>query len=157
MHVQQAISAIRHKGLEDAYNRLLRTKKERETKLQDANHEEDLASEGPQKARLVQAAKTAAIAYEEAKAGMGSVMEYVFQPYSMLIAEKARQPWTKIMQEQVEAIPWTDLQGVEHAEQCTKSWDYFLECVRHHLLIIFHNDAAKTKRYYISNCLKKPN
>ena len=75
----------------------------------------------------------------------------------MLIAEKARQPWTKIMQEQVEAAPWTDLQGVEHAEQCTKSWDSFMECVRFHLLAIFCDDATETKKYYISNCLMKPN
>ena len=32
-----------------------------------------------------------------------------------------------------------------------------MECVRFHLLTIFCNDAAETKRYYISNCLKKPN
>ena len=34
MHVQQAISAIRQKGLEEAYTRLLKTEKECETKLQ---------------------------------------------------------------------------------------------------------------------------
>ena len=74
----------------------------------------------------------------------------------MIAMEKARQPWTKIMQEQVEAAPWTDLQGVKHDEQCTKSWDSFMECVRFHLLTIFHNDTAETKRYFISNCLKNP-
>ena len=64
---------------------------------------------------------------------------------------------TKIVQEQVEAAPWTDLQGVEHAEQHAKSWDAFSECMRFHLLTVFCNDAAETERYYISNCLKKPN
>ena len=88
---------------------------------------------------------------------MVSVTKQVFQRYSTLITEKARQPWTKIMQEQVEATPWTDLQGVEHAEQHTKSWDSFLQCMRFHLLTVFRNDATETKRYYISNCLKKPN
>ena len=29
--------------------------------------------------------------------------------------------------------------------------------MRFHLLTVFRNDAAETKRYYISNCLKKPN
>jgi len=81
----------------------------------------------------------------------------VFQLYSNLIVEKARQPWTKIMSEQIDAAPWTDIQGVEHADQCCKSWYSFMECVRFHLLTIFCNDAAETKRYYISNCLKKPN
>ena len=75
----------------------------------------------------------------------------------MLIAEKSRQPWTKIMQEQVEASPWTDLQGFKHAEQHGKSWDSFLGCVMFHLVTVFSNDATKTDRYYISNWLKKPN
>ena len=62
MHVQQAISAIRQKGLKDAYNRLLRTKKERETKLQDGNLQVDFASEGQEKACLGQAGMTATTA-----------------------------------------------------------------------------------------------
>ena len=157
MHIQQAISAIRQKGLEDTKDRLLRTKKELETKLQDVNLQVDFASEGQEKAHLEQTAKTAATNYEKAKAETALVMEQVFQLYSTLIAEKARQPWTKIVQEQVEAAPWTDLQGVKHAEQCAKSWDSFMECLMFHLLTMFHNDAAETKRYYISNCLKKPN
>ncbi len=75
MHVQQAISAIRQKGLKDAYDRLLRTKKEHEMKLQDANLQVDFASEGQEKTRLVQAAKTTATAYEKAKAEMALVVK----------------------------------------------------------------------------------
>ena len=33
----------------------------------------------------------------------------------------------------------------------------FMECVTFHLLTVFRNDAAEAQRYYISNCLKKPN
>ena len=58
MHVQQAISAIRQKGLKDAYDRLLGNKKEHKTKLQDANLQVDFASEGQEKAFLEQAAMT---------------------------------------------------------------------------------------------------
>ena len=112
MHVQQAISAIRQKGIKEAYDRLLRTKKEHKMKLQDANLQAEFASEGQEKDRLEQAAKTATITYEKPMVDTTSVMEQVFQLYSMLIMEKARQPWTKIMQEQVDATPWTDLQGV---------------------------------------------
>ncbi len=92
-------------------------------------------SEGQNKARLEQAAKTAATAYEKAKADKASVAEQVFQLYSTLIAENTRQPWTKIEQEQIEAALWTDLQGVKHAEQRAKPWDSFMECVRLHLLM----------------------
>ena len=96
-------------------------------KIQDAELKVDFASEGPEKAHLVQAAKTAATAYEKAKAEMTLVVEQVFQLYSMLIVETDRQPWTKIMQEQVEAAPWTDLQGLEHDEKHAKARVSFLE------------------------------
>ena len=96
MHVQQAISAIRQKGLEDAYERLLTTEKECEMKLQDANFQVEFASESQDKARLVQAAKTAATAYEKAKAEIALVAEQVFQLYSTLVAKKTRQSWTKL-------------------------------------------------------------
>ena len=105
MDKQYSGSAIRQKGLEDDYDRLLRTKKEGKTKLQDADLQVDFALEGKDKACLEQAAKTATTAYEKAKAETASVTEQVFQLYSMFIAETARQPWTKIMQEQVEAAP----------------------------------------------------
>ncbi len=92
MHVQQAISAIRQKGLKDAYNGPLRTRKEHKTKLQDANLQVDFASEDQEKAHLEQAAKTATTAYEKAKAEMALVTEQVFQLYSSLIAEKLGSP-----------------------------------------------------------------
>ena len=58
-------------------------------KLQDADLQVDFALKGPEKARLVQAAKTAATAYEKAKAGSALVTEQVFQLYSTLIMETA--------------------------------------------------------------------
>ena len=53
--------------------------------------------------RLKQAAKTAAAAYEKTKAEMVLVTEQVFLLYSILLAEKARQSWTKVVTEQVDA------------------------------------------------------
>ena len=38
----------------------------------------------------------------------------------------------------------------------SKLWDSFKECVTFHMFTVFLNDPAETKRYYISNCLKKP-
>ena len=49
--------------------------------------------------QLKQAKKAAATACNKAKAETALVAEQVFQLYSNLIAEKARQPWTKIITE----------------------------------------------------------
>ncbi len=38
-----------------------------------------------------------------------------------------------------------------------QSWGSLIDCVYFHLLTVFHNDAAETQCFYISNGLKKPN
>jgi hypothetical protein len=68
-----------------------------------------------------------------------------------------RQPWNKILAEQIDCSPWKDLRGNVHDTPRSKTWDSFMECVTFHLLTVFRNDAAKAQRYYISNDLKKPN
>ena len=101
MYVQQAISAIRQQGLEEAYKRLLKTENEGMVKLEEATVHAEIAPEGQDMTRLKYAQKTAATAYEKAKAETALVTEQVFQLYSNLTVEKARQLWTKIMIEQI--------------------------------------------------------
>ncbi len=120
MHLQHTISVIRQKGLKDAYKRLLKTEKECKMKLKEATLHSEFAPEGQAMTHLTQAEKTTAAAYEKAKAETALVAEKVFQLYTNLIVEKARQPWTKIVSEQINAAPWTNIQGVEHAEQHAK-------------------------------------
>ena len=69
--------------------------------------------------------------------------------------EEAR-PWCKILGEQIEVSPWTDLFGVEHAKEQKRSWKTIMDCVTFNLLSVFQNDVAKTQHFYISNGLKKP-
>ena len=38
-----------------------------------------------------------------------SLIAQVFQLYSNLLTEEARRPWSKILGEQIEVIPWTNL------------------------------------------------
>ncbi len=67
MHVQQAISAIRRKGLQEAYKRLLKTKKECKAKLKEATLHVEFAPEGKDMTLLKQAERTTATAYEKLK------------------------------------------------------------------------------------------
>ncbi len=53
------------------------------------------------------------------------------------------------MSEQIDAAPWTNIQGIEHVLQCIMLWDSIMECARFTLVTIFHNDTTETKRYYI--------
>ncbi len=81
----------------------------------------------------------------------------MFQLYTNLLTEEARRPWKKILGEQIDVTPWTDLFGVKHAQEQKRSWMSFMDCVTFHLLTVFRSDAAETQQFYISNRLKKPN
>ena len=72
----------------------------------------------------------------------GSLIAQVFQLYSNLLTEEARRPWSKILGEQIEVTPWTDLFGVKHTEKQTRSWQSFMDCITLHLLTVFWSDVA---------------
>jgi hypothetical protein len=76
--------------------------------------------------------------------------------YSNLLTEEARCPWTKIVEEQIGCIPWTDLYGVDHPKKHTVLWEAFIECITFQLQTMICYDAAEVQRFYISNGLKNP-
>ena len=110
--------------------------------------------ENPPEKKAVDKA-TEAIAHE--KESIESLIAQVFQLYSDLLTEEARRPWCRIIGEQIDMTPWTNLFGVKHAAKRHRSWKSFMDCVTFHLLLVFQSDMAETQQFYISNGLKKPN
>ena len=80
----------------------------------------------------------------------------MFQLYANLLSVDARYAWNKIVQEQTEADPYQDLQGLTRKGPRGMSRMSFEDCVMFHLLTVFPNNAAEQERYYITNVLKKP-
>ncbi len=70
--------------------------------------------------------------------------------------EEARRPWCKILGEQIDVTPWTNLFRVKHTKKHHKSSESSMDCVTFHLLMVFQSNAAETHQFYISNRLKKP-
>ena len=117
MHVQQALNAIRQKGLQIALEKAAKDKEEctkKLTKASEAFKNYKGKDENPPKKKAVEKASEA-IAHEEET--IESLIAQVFQLYSNLLLEEARRPWSKILGEQVKVTPWTDLFGVEHNEK----------------------------------------
>ena len=80
----------------------------------------------------------------------------MFQLCANLLSINARYAWNKIVQEQTNADPYTDLQGLTRKGPRGVSRQLFEDCVTFHLLTKFPNNAAEQERYYITNVLKKP-
>jgi hypothetical protein len=80
----------------------------------------------------------------------------MFQLYANLLSSDVKYAWNKIVQEQTEADPFKDLQGMSRKGPRGLSHESFSECVVFHLLTVFPNNAAEQERYYLSNVLKKP-
>ena len=79
----------------------------------------------------------------------------MFQLYANLLSVDVRNAWNKIVQEQTEADPYQDLQGLTRKGPRGMSRKSFEDCVMFHLLTVFPNNAAEQERYYITNVLKK--
>jgi hypothetical protein len=86
-----------------------------------------------------------------------SAIQEMFMQYSTLLSEEAHCPWNKILREQIDCEPWTDVFGVQHLNKRPASWNSFTECIQLHLQTVFRTDTAEAQRFYISNWLKKPN
>ena len=88
---------------------------------------------------------TTAIAHEQET--YKSLITQVFQLYSNLVMEETRRPWNKILGEQVEVAPPTNLFIIEHSESRGKMWQSFMDCVTFHLLTVFWSDMAETQHF----------
>eukprot|EP00804_Cyclotella_cryptica_P019249 CCRYP_006145-RA/>CCRYP_006145-RA protein AED:0.47 eAED:0.41 QI:0/0/0/0.5/1/1/2/0/578 len=157
MHVQAALDAVRQKGLDVAFDRVCKDQKvciKKATKDEEAFKSYSGSDVNPPEEKAYEKALEATTKADKA---VTSVINQVFSLYSNLLTEEARRPWKKIVSEQIDCSPWTDIYGEEHPEKREQSWGSFMECVSFHLLTVFRNDAAETQRFYISNGLKKPN
>ena len=81
----------------------------------------------------------------------------VFQLYANLLTKEVHQPWDVIVKEQTESSPYSDIFGVEWSKSPGKTPETFQTCTLLHLQSCFSHDAAENLRFYITNCLKKPN
>ena len=78
----------------------------------------------------------------------------MFVLYKNLLSKNARHKWTTIVDPQVNADMWTDLQGTVHMVARSPLYQSFEDCVKFHLLTVFHLDSAEQERYYINVHLK---
>jgi hypothetical protein len=80
----------------------------------------------------------------------------MFQFYVNLLSSGAKYAWNKIVQEQTEADPFKDLQGMSRKGPRGLLHESFDKWVMFHLLTVFPNNPAEQEKYYLSNMLKKP-
>jgi hypothetical protein len=95
-------------------------------------------------------------AAEEAMTKRDKAAEDMFQLYANLLSVNARYVWNKIVQEQTNAGPYMDLQGLTRKGPRGMLRKSFEDCVTFHLLTVFPNNVAEQERYYIMQVLKKP-
>ena len=100
VHVQQAIAAIKAKGLQEAYERLVWAEKECNKKLEEAVLNCDLVEgEAKDNSALSKAVDKVTEAHTKVKSAVLHVANQVFQLYSNFLLEEARQPRSKTLAE----------------------------------------------------------
>jgi hypothetical protein len=92
--------------------------------------------------------KKAKEAPENTRAKRESAAKDMFQFYANLLSIDAKYTWNKIIQEQMQSNPYTDLQGVSKKGPRGLAHKSFDDCVMFHLLTMFPNNMAEQERYY---------
>jgi hypothetical protein len=89
----------------------------------------------------------AIFAKETAKNKKEAACTKMFQFYANLLSLDAKYVWKKIVQEQKEADPFKDLQGMSRKSPRGLLCESFNECIIFHLLTVFPNNAAEQEKY----------
>jgi len=100
--------------------------------------------------------KKAKFAAEAAKNKCKAAATKMFQFYTDFLSVDAKHTWNKMVNEQTEADPFKDLQGVSRKDPRGLFCKSFNDCVMFHLLTVFPNNAAEQEKHYFSKVLKKP-
>jgi hypothetical protein len=100
--------------------------------------------------------KKAREATENTKAKADSAAKDTFQSYANFLSVDTKYAWNKIVQEQTQSDPYTDLQGIFKKGRRGPLRKSFDDCVMFHLLTIFPSNTAEQESYYLTNLLKKP-
>jgi hypothetical protein len=154
IHVQQAKSACKRKGLFQDYNNAIEAEWEA---MDDAkNFREAIANvTGPKSKKdatapnqpsldeLKASLKDALLVQKEAQEAQAMATEGFFLLYVNLLSEDTQLCWDKIVSSKVGAAPWANLKGKEHKKEHDKSMESFQDCITFHLLDMFPGDAAK--------------
>ncbi len=154
IHVQQAKSACKRKGLFQDYDNAIET--ESKAVEQAKNLGKAIANAiGPKSKKdakdpnqssleeLKASLKDVLLEKKKAQEAKATAAEGYFSLYANLLSEDARFRWDKIVASQVGAAPWTDLQGNKYEEECGKSMESFQDCFIFLLLDMFPGDAAE--------------
>jgi hypothetical protein len=109
MHIQQAINVIKQKRLKEAYKKCVGSEKECSNKLKETRLSLKISKSKIEEDSIqAKAVKMATEAHDKAKESVASVTDQIFLLYSNLLLEEARQPWNKILAEQIYCSPQTD-------------------------------------------------
>jgi hypothetical protein len=94
MHIQQAIAAIKAKGLQENYEKLVQAKKECMEKLKEFLLSCDIVEgEVRDDSPIDKAVQTATKAQAQAKSVVEHIASRIFQLYSYFLLEEAMQHW----------------------------------------------------------------
>ena len=158
LHVQEAISICRRKGLFDRYNTNLQASKKIFEKLTNAQEKIDELEVEKKSvpSTLRQQLASAQTDYAAANNATKESATAFFDLYANLLSEENRRVWNKIVSDTTDEDLWTDLNGKERTGKRGKSYQSFIDCTWLHLLKVFPHNAAELQRHYISTVIKKP-
>jgi hypothetical protein len=151
------LETIHQRKLDKAYQDACKEDTEAEKKLFKATEAKDGYRGTDENPLVIKSLKKATAAKTRTGENVESTIQAIFLQYFTHLSEEASRPWFKIVKEQIDTAPFTDIYGAQHQVKRPRSWNSFMECVQLHLQSVFRYDAVEMLRFYISNGLKKPN
>ena len=97
-----------------------------------------------------EAVKELKAALAEAKQEQVAAMATIFSTTANFFRGDGKSPWDKIVAEQTEKNPWTNLRGVEQSGVRGKTLEAWGDCFTLMLKTVFANNAAEQQKFYLT-------
>ena len=111
------------------------------------------ADKGPLREELdrhSEALKQLKVAVAEAKNEQVEAMATIFSTSANFFRGDGKSPWDKIVAEQTEKEPWTNLHGMERSGVRGKTMAAWEDCFMLMLKTVFPNNAAEQQKFYLT-------
>ena len=151
IHVQEVLNFCNNKGFIKSFkkcklNRVACTTRWGMAKVKPDDAKLDPTTSEDRMKALEKSEELASTAVTLATKSIPRRAKQFFSLYEMLLVENARVKWSQIVEAQIGATGWTDLQGNVQGVAREHSVESFRDCVKFHLLSVFSHDAGEQQK-----------
>jgi hypothetical protein len=155
-HIIAMIRLVEQKDFENSVEKAFTAVSELEKKVRPLHKKLNMSKNPQEKDSLQKLINATEKLLKEAEKNALNEIAKAYELIRTYFVGKTRTQWDKVVQEMHQKDPWVAVDGSLNQGPRKKTWESFLDCIKHHKLTIFYCDAPELQQYYMQQHVRKP-